>query len=124
MCSSVTVKALQSGWDVFSQMAGFFSAATDVCPVIGAELMCKALAMADSRVSSLESGPTPAEGDGSEVRGQDWSMVHVQVHDGDLLCSPLGRSIVRRSSSVTSEDRRPFNLLSQNSCGQTHNRQS
>lgn len=68
MCSSVTVKALQSGWDGFSQMAGFFSAARDVCPVIGEELMCRALAMAERRVSSLESGPTPAErGQRSEV---------------------------------------------------------
>lgn len=61
MCSSVTVKALQSGCEVFNQIAGFFSAATDVCPVIGEELMCRALAMAESRVSSLESGPTPTD---------------------------------------------------------------
>lgn len=67
MCSSVTVKALQSGCDVFSQIAGFFSAATDVCPVMGAELMCRALAMADSRVSSLASGPTPVQRERSEV---------------------------------------------------------
>lgn len=74
MCSSVTVKALQSGWDVLSQIAGFFSAATDVCPVIGAELMCRALAMADSRVSSLASGPTPVQWESEIkrwVRGQD-----------------------------------------------------
>lgn len=30
MCSSVTVKALHSGWAVLSQRAGFFSAATEV----------------------------------------------------------------------------------------------
>lgn len=30
MCSSVMVNALQRGWAVFSQMVGFFSAATDV----------------------------------------------------------------------------------------------
>lgn len=115
MCSSVTVKALQSGWDVFSQMAGFFSAAIDVCPVIGEELMCRALAMAESRVSSLESGPTPAEGQRkrSKVRHQFWS---VQVLGGDLLCSPLGRSMDRRTSSAMSNDRSPFNRLSQNSC--------
>lgn len=59
MCSSVTVKALQSGWDVLSQIEGFFSAATDVCPVMGTELICRALAIADRRDSSLESGPTP-----------------------------------------------------------------
>lgn len=38
---------------------------------------------------------------------------------GDLLCNPLGRSMVRRTCSVTSDDRRPFNLFSQNSCRQT-----
>lgn len=77
MCSSVMVKALQSGWEVFSHMAGFFSAATDVCPVIGAELMCRALAIVESRVSSLESGPTPMKRDRerSEVRNQDWCTV-------------------------------------------------
>lgn len=114
MCSSVTVKALQSGWDVFSQTDGFFSAATDVCPVIGAELMCRALAIANSRVSSLESGPTPVV---REARGQRSGLkCAMQVHAGDLLCSPLGRSMVLRTSSVTSVDRRPFNLLSQKSC--------
>lgn len=65
MCSSVTVKALQGGWDVFIHTDGFFSAAADVCPVTGTELVCRALAMADSRAASLESGPTP-----TEVRGQ------------------------------------------------------
>lgn len=39
----------------------------------------------------------------------------MEVLDGHSLCSPLGRSIVRRTSSVTSDDRRPFNLRSQNS---------
>lgn len=77
ICSSVTVKDLQSGWDVLSQMAGFFSAATVVCPVMGAELMCRALAMADSRVSSLESGPTPAGRERprrSEVAAASWRV--------------------------------------------------
>lgn len=60
MSSSVTVKALHRGCEVLSQMAGFFSAAADVCPVMGAELMCRALAMAESSVSLPESGPTPA----------------------------------------------------------------
>jgi hypothetical protein len=60
MSSSVTMKALQRGWDVFSQTAGFFSTAAETCPVIGAELVCKALATADKRVSSLLPGPTPA----------------------------------------------------------------
>lgn len=58
---SVTVKALHSGCDVFSQTVGFFSVDADVCPVMGAELMCRALAMVDSSVSSLGSGPTPTE---------------------------------------------------------------
>ena len=53
------MKALQRGWDVLSQTAGFFSTAAESCPVIGAELVCKALATADNRVSSLLPGPTP-----------------------------------------------------------------
>lgn len=60
MSSSVTMKALQRGWDVLSHTAGFFSTAAETCPVIGAELVCKALATADRRVSSLLPGPTPA----------------------------------------------------------------
>lgn len=60
MSSSVTMKALQRGWDVLSQTAGFFSTAAETCPVIGAELVCRALATADRRVSSLLPGPTPA----------------------------------------------------------------
>lgn len=66
----MTVKARQSGCDALSQMAGFFSAAAVVWPVIGVELMCRALAMADSSVSAPESGPRPAERERSEVRGQ------------------------------------------------------
>lgn len=63
MSSSVTMNALQRGCDVFSHTAGFFSTAAESCPVIGAELVCKALATADNRVSSLFPGPTPeAEG--------------------------------------------------------------
>lgn len=45
---------------MLSQTAGFFSTAAETCPVIGAELVCKALATADKRVSSLLPGPTPA----------------------------------------------------------------
>lgn len=45
---------------MLSQTAGFFSTAGETCPVIGAELVCKALATADKRVSSLLPGPTPA----------------------------------------------------------------
>lgn len=59
MSSSVTMKALQRGWDVLSQTAGFFSTAAESWPVMGAELVCKALATADNKVSSLLPGPTP-----------------------------------------------------------------
>lgn len=59
MSSSVTMKALQRGCDVLSQTAGFFSTAAESCPVMGAELVCKALATADKSVSSLLPGPTP-----------------------------------------------------------------
>lgn len=45
---------------MLSHTAGFFSTAAETCPVIGAELVCKALATADKRVSSLLPGPTPA----------------------------------------------------------------
>lgn len=45
---------------MLSQTAGFFSTAGETCPVMGAELVCKALATADNRVSSLLPGPTPA----------------------------------------------------------------
>lgn len=48
----------------------------------------------------------------------------MEVLDGDSLCSPLGRSIVRRTSSVTSDDRRPFNLRSQNSFRRTEDMKS
>lgn len=60
MSSSVTMKALQSGWAVFSHTPGFFSTAAESCPVMGMVLVCRALAMADSRVSSVQPGPTPA----------------------------------------------------------------
>lgn len=63
---------MQSGCAVFSQMVGFFSAATDVWPVMGVELMCSALAMADSRTSSLESGPIPAEERRRGSQGLNW----------------------------------------------------
>lgn len=60
MSSSVTMKALQSGWVVFSHTPGFFSTAADSWPVMGAELVCRALAIADSKVLSVHPGPTPA----------------------------------------------------------------
>lgn len=85
MCSSVTVKALQSGWQVLSQMAGFFSAATEVCPVTGAELMCRALAMDESKVSLLMSGPTPAgRGGGEEPR----SDLELEASGGPCSAGP------------------------------------
>lgn len=60
MSSSVTMKALQRGCAVFSHTPGFFSTAAESCPVMGMVLVCRALAMADSRVSSVQPGPTPA----------------------------------------------------------------
>lgn len=59
MSSSVTMKALHSGWAVLSHTPGFFSTAADNWPVMGAALVCRALAMADSRVLSVHPGPTP-----------------------------------------------------------------
>lgn len=59
MSSSVTMKALHSGWAVLSHTPGFFSTAADSWPVMGAALVCRALAMADSRVLSVHPGPTP-----------------------------------------------------------------
>lgn len=60
MSSSVTMKALQRGWAVLSHTPGFFSTAAESCPVMGIVLVCRALAMAESRVSSVQPGPTPA----------------------------------------------------------------
>lgn len=60
MSSSVTIKALQSGWAVLSHTPGFFSTAAESCPAMGVVLVCRALAMADSSVSSVQPGPTPA----------------------------------------------------------------
>lgn len=60
MSSSVTIKALHSGWAVFSHTPGFFSTAADSWPVIGAALVWRALAMAERRVLSVQPGPTPA----------------------------------------------------------------
>jgi len=60
MSSSVTMKALHSGCAVLSQTPGFFSTAADSCPVMGAALVWRALAIADRRVLSVQPGPTPA----------------------------------------------------------------
>lgn len=61
MSSSVTMKALHRGWAVLSHTPGFFSTAADSWPVIGAALVCRALAIADRRVLSVQPGPTPEE---------------------------------------------------------------
>lgn len=61
MSSSVTTKALQRGCAVFSQTPGFFSTAAVSWPVIGAGLVCRALAMAESNVLSEHTGPTPIQ---------------------------------------------------------------
>lgn len=63
------MNALQSGCEVFSQTPGFFSTAADSCPVMGMVLVCRALAMAESRVSSVQPGPTPAGGKKSQQEG-------------------------------------------------------
>lgn len=57
--SSVTTKALQRGCAVLSQTPGFFSTAAVSCPVMGAGLVCRALAIAESSVLSEHAGPTP-----------------------------------------------------------------
>lgn len=44
---------------MFSHTPGFFSTAADSCPVMGIVLVCRALAMAERRVSSVQPGPTP-----------------------------------------------------------------
>lgn len=51
---------MQSGCEVLSQTPGFFSTAAESCPVMGMVLVCSALAMAESSVSSVQPGPTPA----------------------------------------------------------------
>lgn len=61
MSSSVTMKALHRGWAVLSHTPGFFSTAADSWPVMGAALVCRALAIADRRVLSVQPGPTPEE---------------------------------------------------------------
>lgn len=60
--SSVTMNALQSGWEVLSQTPGFFSTAAESWPVMGIVLVCRALAIAERRVSSVQPGPTPKMG--------------------------------------------------------------
>lgn len=60
MSSSVTMKALHRGCVVFSHTPGFFSTAAESWPVMGMVLVCSALAMAESSVSSVQPGPTPA----------------------------------------------------------------
>lgn len=77
-------------------MAGFFSAATEVCPVIGAEVMCRALAMDESKVSSLMFGPTPAGGAREEEPRSDLELepsggscsARTDTHPAVLLVGP------------------------------------
>lgn len=49
---------------MLSQTPGFFSTAAVSWPVTGAWLVCRALAIAESRVLSEHTGPTPGQGDG------------------------------------------------------------
>lgn len=80
MSSSVTTKALQSGCVVLSHTPGFFSTAAVSCPVTGAGLVCRALAMAESSVLSEHAGPTPEREDQRRAASQDLiSIVHMPV---------------------------------------------
>lgn len=55
----MTTNALHIGWYTLSQTAGFFSTAGDGCPIMGPELVCKALAIADNKASFVLPGPIP-----------------------------------------------------------------
>lgn len=55
---------------MLSQTPGFFSTAAVSCPVTGAGLVCRALAMAESSVLSEHAGPTPKEGKNKGGTGQ------------------------------------------------------
>lgn len=76
------MKALQSGWAVLSHTPGFFSTAADSWPVMGAALVCRALAMADRRVLSVHPGPTP-DGANQTVRGK-WTESGVETERSSL----------------------------------------
>lgn len=55
---------------MLSQTPGFFSTAAVSCPVTGAGLVCRALAMAESSVLSEHAGPTPKQ-QGQQVKLQE-----------------------------------------------------
>lgn len=117
MSSSVTTKALQRGCAVFSQTPGFFSTAAVSWPVMGAGLVCRALAMAESSVLSEHTGPTP----GIKIKIKGWFKSSYKLNLLGMSvklsspCKPLGRSIVFTSSSAMSNAFNPLNFLSQNS---------
>lgn len=124
MSSSVTTKALQRGCAVLSHTPGFFSTAAVSCPVTGAGLVCRALAMAESSVLSEHAGPTPTVSRGKqrgtlEVRllkyVQLWIVNVCHILWLFSLCKPWGRSILFTSSSAISNAFNPLNFLSQNS---------
>lgn len=101
MSSSVTMKALQSGCAVLSHTPGFFSTAADSWPVMGAALVCRALAMADRRVLSVHPGPTP-DGGNEMFRGDTVEAEKVLTHWGVTPIRDLIRSIIAREVSLLS----------------------
>lgn len=122
MSSSVTTNALQRGCAVLSQTPGFFSTAAVSCPVTGAGLVCRALAMAESSVLSEHTGPTPKQrttgGHKSSLKNNIPALNHTRLSYLLWLsspCKPLGRSIVFTSSSAMSKAFNPLSFLSQNS---------
>ena len=114
MSSSVTMKALQRGWAVFSHTPGFFSTAAESCPVMGMVLVCRALAMADSRVSSVQPGPTPTRGqEGAQHRAPEAALpqplvslpsLPSQAHDPSRDSSRGCDSRLRRACVFTTRE--------------------
>lgn len=92
MSSSVTMKALQRGWAVLSHTPGFFSTAAESCPVMGMLLVCRALAMADRRVSSVQPGPTPTRTGGWSAQAPEASLPEPRVSFPNLPLQALGPS--------------------------------
>ena len=116
MSSSVTTKALHRGCVVLSHTPGFFSTAAVSCPVTGAGLVCRALAMADSSVLSEHAGPTPEQRKTVRLTTKTTQLPFMQGCDiCGSLCRPLGRSIVFTSSSAISKVFKPLSFLSQKS---------
>lgn len=72
---------------MFSQTPGFFSTAAESCPVMGIVLVCKALAIAERRVSSVHPGPTPVGEAGSQTaHGQRSSARSTSTNNAGSSC--------------------------------------